>query len=147
MMGKSRGASGKRRLADMTIHPPTPLRDHFPPEECEETPISLVLAAGNELTGGFILWQDRYMIEFAVVQLTKDLGRWVEVSRIDTDHNKIHKHQLRRGSQDRHGIVTDLVEIPPNEGWKVVDEGYTKALMIMENEWQENLRRWHGDPQ
>lgn len=146
-MGKTPGRKGDRRLADMTVHPPPPAREQAPPDECEEVPVFIVLAPGHELTGAFVLWADRYMIEFALVQVTRDRGEWVEVARIDTDHNKIHKHQLTRGSPDRRGIVTDIKEIPDDRPWNVIEEGYTEALSIMENDWHENLRRWRSDPQ
>jgi hypothetical protein len=146
-MGKTRGADAARRLVDKAIYPPSVARQQVPPEECEETQCSVGLGPDDKIIGRFVLWQDRYMVEFALMQFTRVGGRWVEVFRIDTEHDKIHKHQLRRGSPDTQGTVTDLVEIPPDEGWRVVDKGYTNALSIIQNEWRENFRRWRGDTQ
>lgn len=116
-----------------------------PPDECVEVIGPIVLALNHELRARYVMWQERYMVEFAVVQIALTLGKWQEVARIDTCHDEVHKHQLKRGSSDTVGVRTPLAPIPPIGGWEVVDEWYDRSLTLMKNEWEENLRRWGGD--
>jgi len=85
------------------------------------------------------------MVEFAVTQITRSRGKWIEVARIDTCHGHVHRHQLQRGSSDTVGDVRSLEVIPADRGWEVIDRWYEQALAMMQNEWKDNLRRWKGD--
>jgi hypothetical protein len=131
----------------MTIVPaPDPSFELPPPEECEEFEAFIVLEVLQELRMRFLLWQDRYMVEFAVMQITRSHGQWRQVARIDTKHAHVHRHQLHKANpDDTVGDVQSLEEIPADRGWDVIDRWYEEALKLMQNEWQDNLRRWKGD--
>ncbi|MDT4988608.1 MAG: hypothetical protein QOI74_2702 [Micromonosporaceae bacterium] len=117
-----------------------PLAD---PDECEEYERRVVLSAENQLYVRFQLWKDRLIVEFTVGQIVRYNGRWVEVARIDSCHNSIHKHQLSKSApRNTTGQRAVLEEIPHENPWSCVDRWYDLALTKMQNEWTENIRRW-----
>lgn len=71
-------------------------------------------------------------------------GRWKTVARIDCCGGTIHRHQYDRQGNDIVGHEL-IKEIPPNDGWKVVNEAYLTAYDVMHHEWEDNLRRWRND--
>jgi hypothetical protein len=146
VVAKKPGRPRKGELADLTIQPPQPPAYELPPpEECEEIEGSVGLDDEDELRIRFVLWKDRYMVEFAIVQLTRINGHWTQVARIDTCHAHVHRHQLRRDSPgDVLGTVYPLEAIPAVGGWEVVDRRYEESLTLMHTEWQTYLRRWNG---
>jgi hypothetical protein len=90
-------------------------------------------------------WEYRgKIVDFAVSQVVHIEGKWVDVARIDTAGGTIHRHQYDQGGSDLwdHRKIRD---IPHENGWDVVDRGYEEALDMMENEWEDNLRRWRRD--
>jgi hypothetical protein len=134
-------------LADLTIAPPAdPPFELPPPEECEETAGGIVLAVGHELRIRFVLWNDRHMVEFAIMQIVRRGGKWHQVTRIDTCHSAVHRHWLKESDPDNTvGRIEDLEVIPASEGWLVVDRWYDIALKKMQTEWEETCRRWELD--
>jgi hypothetical protein len=84
------------------------------------------------------------VVDFAVTQVMFDGADSVNVARIDCSGGYIHRHQF-----DRNGIDLwdhrKIADIPVENGWEVVDRGYEEALVMMQDEWEGNLRRWHGD--
>jgi hypothetical protein len=146
-LGKSKGRKADRRLVDMGMQPPEPPSYDLPDsDECDEVPGKIVLALGHELNTRFCIWKDRLIVEFAVVQVVRHNGRWVEVARIDTCHASVHKHQLSKSKpDDQVGHKEELKKIPGQSPWTVVNDWYDTALILMQTEWTENLRRWrHG---
>jgi hypothetical protein len=145
-LGKTRGRQADRRLADMSIPAPRePVGYELPnPDEREDYNNRIVLATGgHELYVTYGLWRDRLVVEFAVGQIVRHNGAWVEVARIDTCHGNVHHHQLRKSRPaDTVGVRVILEELPSDNPWKVVDSWYERALDKMETEWQERLRRW-----
>lgn len=144
-MGKTPGRPKVGDLADMTIvpEPESPTYELPDPEECEEYPDKVVLSAGHELYVRFLLWKDRLIVEFAIGQIVRHNGRWVEVARIDTCHASVHKHQLRKDRpDDTVGQREELEAVPIVNGWTTVDRWYDRALILMKDSWNENLRRW-----
>ena len=148
-MGKKPGRPRKGKLADMAVAPlPEPTFEMPPAEECEEVEASIVLAVFQELRVRYVMWQDSNMVEFAVMQITSEHGQWREVARIDTKHAHVHRHQLHRANPgDTVGDIESLEGIPADRGWDVIDRWYEEALKLMQNEWQDNLRRRRGDRQ
>ncbi|WP_157631233.1 DUF7718 family protein [Catelliglobosispora koreensis] len=146
-MGKEPGRPKKGRLVDMTIHPPTdPQYELPPPEECEDETWPVVLAPRHELRARRNVWRDCYIVEFAIMQIVLIDGHWREIARIDTCHSSVHRHYLRKDHpEDSVGIRVEIAPIPMSNGWEVVDSWYDRSLKLMEDEWQENLRRWGGD--
>lgn len=68
-MGKRPGKPKVGELADMTIRPPEPEPYELPPpDECEEIEGWVGLSDEDELRTRFMLWQDRYMVDFAIMQ-------------------------------------------------------------------------------
>lgn len=117
------------------------------PEEREEVEDRIVLApGGHELYVRFALWRERLIVEFAIGQIVRHNGHWVEVARIDTCHGNVHHHQLRKSRPgDTAGQREILEELPSENPWTIVDRWYEPALDKMQNEWKETLRRWrHG---
>jgi hypothetical protein len=145
IVGKKPGRPKPGKLADMSEAPPEPPDYELPdPEDCEEYNDGLVLKAENELRTRISLWKSRLIVEFAVMQIVRHNGRWVEVARIDTcHHGSVHKHQLSKSRpDDRVGRRDEIEKIPSTNGWAVVDENYDRALQLMKADWTENLRRW-----
>lgn len=143
-MGRTRGRSRRGSLANMTAHPPDPPSYELPdPDECVEYEDKIALFYGHELSVRYRLWKDRLIVEFAVMQVVRHNGHWVEVARIDTCHGSIHKHQLSKARPgDRVGKRDELQSVPVQNGWTVVDSWYEQALDHMQRYWTENLRRW-----
>lgn len=150
VVAKSRGRQSERKLADMTIPPPLPIQPAeygLPdPDETEEVSSRVALESGHELYVRFVMWRDRLIVEFAIGQIVRHNGRWVEVARIDTCHLSIHRHQLKKSEPGNTvGEREILEEIPPENPWAVVDQWYERSLKMMEDDWTETLRRWrHG---
>lgn len=82
------------------------------------------------------------MVYFAIWQAIRHDDEWHPVARIDCSHATVHRHQFTR-SGDNHRVV--LAEIPMDHGQELVDRWYEPAEIIMQNEWEDNIRRWHGD--
>jgi len=132
-------------VADLTIYPPPePPFDPPPPEECEEWPgIPVVLAAGHEIRSRLVLWQQWQVVEFAAMQMAWMSGSWVQICRIDTEHNMVHRHQLRQDKPDDDvGMVTDLEFISQAGGTDLIGRWYDEGIDLMQAEWEESIRRW-----
>lgn len=130
----------------MTIPPPPDPKYLLPdPEECEDKTWPVGLDPYNELRARFVLWQERLIVDFAINQVTLIEDGWSDVARIDCFHGVIHRHQFQRGSTATIARV-EFVKIPTDEsGWAFVDSWYDQALKMMEDEWEQTLRRWNRD--
>lgn len=144
-MAKEKGRPKRGRLADMTIHPQE--RRYYPPplDACDEMTVPVRLPQpGNELRLRYAVYRD-LIVDFAVVQIVRVEGDWVNVAKIDCDRGVIHRHQYERETGRDILDHEPLYEIPPDRGWEVVDRWYDQAVQLMEDEWEDNLRRWNGD--
>ncbi|WP_449560182.1 DUF7718 family protein [Micromonospora echinaurantiaca] len=119
--------------------------DPPPLDVCEEitNPIRLP-GSGNELRVRMAIYRNQ-IVDFAVVQIVRVDGKWVRVAKIDCDRGVIHRHQYVRSTGEDVWDHRPLCEIPPDRGWEVVDRWFDQALQLMEDEWEDNLRRWNGD--
>lgn len=125
-MAKTKGRQSEKRLADMTITAPLPTQpagyDLPDPNESDTVEDRIVLESGHELYVRFVMWRDRLIVEFAVGQIVRHNGRWVEVARIDTCHGSIHRHQLKKSEPSNTvGDREILEEVPIENPWAVVD--------------------------
>lgn len=140
-MGPFRGRH-RRKLVDMGEYPQEQVYEPPPVEECDEADESpYEMTPADTL---HVLYRKRRgkVVHFVLTQATYHHGDWHNVARIDTWHGTIHRHQLDRNGDDV-GEPEVLVRIPAGEeGWPVVDQGYTDAWGLMFNEWEDNLRRW-----
>jgi hypothetical protein len=140
-MGRRSGPPKRGKIADLTIQPQQePGYEPPPTDECEEQVWPLLLPEpGHKLIIRQVWHRDR-MVDFAVVQVVRTDTGWQSVAKIDCSRGTIHRHQFDRAGED----LWDhrLIKVIPVDGWDVVDEGYGLALAIMEDEWQENYRRW-----
>lgn len=143
-MGRNVRRPQKKRLADLSISPgPGEAYELPPPEECEESvwPVVLDDESVHQLSVRFLIHEGR-LVDFAIVHLVRMGGAWAQVAKIDCDGGIIHRHQYVRDGTDIWGHR--LIKVIPAGGVNVVEEGYDEALSTMENEWQENYRRWSG---
>lgn len=145
-MTKAKGRPQKSRLADMAIVPVDPRYYPPPDDECEEHSEPIVLADGHK-----IVIRRQYpigrstVVRFGVNQSIRLARRdWQWVSRIDSDHGEIHRHDYTAaGGHER----TVLQVIPATRGEELVDWWCEHAAELMHNEWEDNVRRWRGDDQ
>lgn len=145
VMGKEKGRPKRGRLADMA-EAPEEERYHPPPlNACEEFTIPIRLPqGGGELRVRFATYQN-LVVDFAVVQIVRIDGKWEVVAKIDCDRGVIHRHQYARDTGEDLWDHRPLYVVPTEQSWQVVDRWYEKAVDMMEDEWEDNLRRWNGD--
>lgn len=143
-MTKAKGRPKRGRLVSMVIKPPPEvLYVPPPPDECEEYPERIVLLDGHVLAVRRLFYRD-LIVDFAVNQSMRVDREWVKIGRIDCFHSEVHRHQFTAaGGNER----TVLEVIPARGGEELVDRWCDRATKIMHNEWQGNVRRWHGDDQ
>jgi hypothetical protein len=133
------------RLIDRSIKPS---RDVYkpPPFEWEDT-YPIYLTGDHDGSDSIVVRMGMYrgkVVDFSINQTTLVDGSPLDVARIDCCHGTIHRHQFHRdGTNVRDRAV--LCEIPPDSGWEVVDKHYQLCLDLMNDGWQDNLRRWDGD--
>ncbi|MFC1418562.1 DUF7718 family protein [Streptacidiphilus cavernicola] len=85
----------------------------------------------------------KWVVDFAIMQLTMEAGEWVHVARIDCCHGMIHRHQFAQNGRDLDGRL-EIKAIPADDDnrWEIVQDGFYKAIGTMQEEWEDNLRRW-----
>ncbi|MBX7265838.1 hypothetical protein KIF24_07205 [Micromonospora sp. Llam7] len=144
-MAKSKGRPQKGRLADMTIRPAGDDCYEPPPDEdCEEFPTVIDLAPNVRMgVRTTYLRGTSRMVYFAIWQAIKVDGKWENVARVDCHHGTIHRHDFTRQG-DNHVVVLDVIPVAGGAS-EVLDSWCTQVELIMQNEWEDNLRRWRGD--
>jgi hypothetical protein len=86
-------------------------------------------------------------VSFSIQQSTLVGDQWVTVARIDTKGGDIHRHQFDQADNDLWGH-RKIKDIPVDDAWDTIEKGYQEALVILHDEWTDNLRRWSsGDAQ
>jgi hypothetical protein len=74
------------------------------------------------------------LVDFAVVQQTRDGQRWRDVVRYDCSHGDVHLHSFRKGRKDaKKKVLCGLSDI---EG------GYKQAEDAIFDRWEDNRRRY-----
>ncbi|MBO0868731.1 MAG: hypothetical protein J2P15_09225 [Micromonosporaceae bacterium] len=144
MTGKSRGGRFARRLADMAIHPAQ--RGYRPPpaNQCFTGTYTIwPMGTQNDVHAvavRYAVYQGLY-VDFSLNQICVVDGISRAVARIDCCHSTIHRHQFNQEGTDLlRGEV--ICEIPAEGGVKVVHNHYQPCLDIMDDEWEDNFRRW-----
>jgi hypothetical protein len=139
---KRRERRKRRGVVDMsTTPPPEPPYKPPPLHACTELVFPIDLSDEDQ----FVIRQRIYkgkIVDFAIMQKVCVDGKWVDVARIDCCGGTIHRHQYVAGSDDDTYDHRLIAEIPAQDGWEVVDQGYDGATNVMFNEWEGNLRRW-----
>lgn len=145
-MGKTPGRPKRGQLADMTSQPPPDPGYLLPnPDDCEDHTWPVGLAPYNELRARYMLWRERLIVDFAITQITLAEDGWRDVARVDCAHGVIHRHQFQHDSAQTVARI-EYAKIPVDDsGWAFVDSWYYQALKMMQDDWQEALRRWNGD--
>lgn len=144
-MGRARGRKQERNLPDLGIYPRDDCYRPPPGEGTETTTYSLQLTAGNR-AGVVQTFREgtTEVVSFSVWQAIHVDGEWFDIMRIDTWHGSVHRHDYTRaGSNQR----TVLEVIPTDHAETVIGHWCDRAEDIIMTEWEDNVRRWHGDPE
>lgn len=132
-----------RRSVDMSVdeHQDYEIPDH---DDCDPVACDQDLGDADILRVQFWTNADDFIVDFAIVQLTRGSSGWCEVARIDCYHSSIHRHQYVRGSDNdvyKNDPRREICQLSAGDH-ELVHEKYGEALEMMENEWEDNLRRW-----
>ncbi|MEU1585689.1 hypothetical protein [Micromonospora sp. NPDC005710] len=129
----------------MTIQPAEDECYEPPPdEECDEFSSTLDLAANVRMgTRQMYMRGTSELVYFAVWQSHKIDGRWEKVVRVDCHHGTVHRHDFAR-SGDNEMAVLDVIPVKGGTS-EFLGSWCTRIELVMQNEWEANLRRWHGD--
>lgn len=141
-MGKGTGGRLERELPDMGIYPEREL--YLPPKGARERTHRIPLPfTGEQLTIRIQEYRGR-TVDFAITQETPAKRRWTPVARIDCCWGTIHEHLFDRfGNKLKdHKLICDIPVGPA--GWDVIHAKYPEAYKMMEDSWEDNLRRWNG---
>ncbi|NUP32009.1 MAG: hypothetical protein HOU01_09865 [Streptomycetaceae bacterium] len=86
------------------------------------------------------------IVDFALTQATSVGPAWMNIARIDCCWGTVHRHLFDKNGEVLvdHEPICDIPAAPL--GYDVVDFRFSEAWEFMHNEWELNLRRWHGDP-
>ncbi len=143
-MGHNQGHS-KRHLADMNIPPAepedSPAWEPPPDDQCTEYTSKWNLGGPGQLLIMRLQLDERdRVVEFAVMQMTRYGESYREVARVDTAHGTVHVHQLYGNQDDQDGqVIRDLYKIESQED---VEHGLDLAIDFIQDNWDENRRRW-----
>lgn len=142
-MGKKRGRPKKGELVDMGVYPAGDCYEPPPFEDCEEFSDSFDLAVGHRLGVRQVYIRGTSQLVYFAIWQSVDLdGKWHSVARIDCSEGTVHRHQFTRAGENRRTV---LEVIPADHGQEVVDRWYSPAEAMLQNDWEDNYRRWHGD--
>lgn len=145
-MTKRPGRPRRGALADLTIYPPAPTC--IEPDglrACQKIERKYTVALGQMMgVSRHYRYEKSVIVAFAAWQSVRVDGIWREVARIDSWHGVIHRHQFTVVGGNE---ITPLASIPANENHAlaVIERWCTDAERVMQNEWQDYLRRWNGD--
>ncbi|RAO23337.1 hypothetical protein MED15_01177 [Micromonospora noduli] len=99
---------------------------------------------GNELHVECRTYRD-HIVDFSVTQSVRADGRWAKVSQVLQDDGAVKLRQYTRSTQSEAAAELELQVIPTDGAWDVVDRSYAEAVAMMQDKWEENLRRWDDD--
>ncbi len=143
-MGKAKGKSRiERKLVDKTVLPePEPLDVWQPPdpEECEEASYPVDLVQGRDRYHVRQLMHRGRLVDFAFAQDRRHGESWRKVARIDCAHGTVHLHLFNQAGQE---ILLRHLRSISNQA--DVEEGYDQAADIIEQGWEEHVRRWASE--
>lgn len=119
-----------------------------PPDECEREDYDAALPGADASSDALIIRMVRHrvtyqLVEFAIIQMTRHRGVWVEVAEADSCHDvDVHVHQNGKKAGGRSGTPTTLGRI---DSLDEVEDAYVLGLSWMEESWQRQKDRWkHG---
>jgi hypothetical protein len=141
---------GRKRAADMTIHPVDESTEEWlrpPPEDCASSdPYTMPLPCGDPAKYRLKVRMDSLlngdaMVEFALVLQIHHGGKWRDVVVADSSHSgDIHLHRYGKSADAR---VGDREVICPVTCLDDVGFGYDLAYEHVVENWFENVGRWH----
>lgn len=141
-MAKAKGrVRQSKRLVDMSAPDRPRFLDQFDPDELtEDGPTVFDLGPDSRFIQRMTFYRGR-IVAFAIMQEIRHEGEWVVVIRADTCHDQAHWHRFakRRAEQIDRRAICDLTSIDD------VERGFDDASELITEQWEENVRRWHGD--
>lgn len=142
-MGRFPGRQRKGRLPDLGVYPVEDCYAPPPDENAETIPYEVQLAPGHKAGVVQTFRADTtVLMAFSVWQSLYIDGGWKSVMRIDTWHGTVHRHDFTRAGDSK---VTILEVIPTDRPERLIERWCDRAEGIMMAEWEDNVRRWHGD--
>ncbi|RZU72005.1 hypothetical protein EV384_0344 [Micromonospora kangleipakensis] len=99
---------------------------------------------GQELYVACRTYRD-HIVDFSVTQSIRADGQWMKVAQILQEGGSVRLRQYTRSSQSEAAEDLELQVIPTDGAWDVVDRSYAEAVAMMQDNWEENLRRWNDD--
>ena len=143
LVGKAKGrVRQSKRLVDMADAGERPrFLGQFDPEELSEDDLNVFdLGPDCRCIQRMTYYKGR-VVAFAIMQEIRHEGEWVVVIRADTCHDQAHWHRFakRKAEQIDRRPLCDLTSIDD------VEQGFDDASDLITAQWEENIRRWHGD--
>lgn len=140
-MGRATGKTRiERRLVDMTAAPAEADEDarwvYAPEEHDEEYRYENILSPTDALHVRHVYRRGR-IVAFNITQMTRRGGKWHHVARADSCHGTVHLHRFDVDGNEV-GDPKTLVEVFTESD---LENGYDQAEEMLEDQWQENLRR------
>lgn len=133
----------RRKVPDMSAVPQEITWVYEPPPvaQCRVEDIPIDLDNRNRIHYRAAYYRGK-VVDFCVIQLTRtNAGApWSQVTRIDSNHGTIHRHEIVPG--DEPGSRKTIAEIPRKDSWDFVDRHFTTSYDMLLNDWQVNLERW-----
>lgn len=142
-----RAGSGQHHEGETEIPVVPPQRRYIPPprKACQDHRVPLRLPErGHELSVTYRTYRD-LIVDFSVTQSVRADGEWFTVAEVLQSDGSVRLRQYTRSSQQEATVDLELHVIPTNGAWEVVDSSYANAVVMMQDKWEENLRRWTDD--
>jgi len=121
-----------------------PQRRYSPPpaEVCQFYTVPLRLPQpGNELRITQKTYRD-HLVDFTVTQSIRSEGQWITVAQVLQEDGAFWLRQYARASGSDVQEDLELQVIPADGAWEVIGRTFDRAIEIMRDDWDENLRRW-----
>lgn len=138
-----------RKLADMSVQPSQFVYERRPEAELTIDAPILLSKEGDVLHQREWTFRGR-IVDFALNHYLSDNhpenpgDQTVDVARVDTCHNEVHRHQFYRcGRQDHRAVIKNLADAGSlEEAEKIIADCYDPCYLDLANNWEENLSRW-----
>lgn len=140
--GKQNAQKLARQAADMTVVEEEWCYTPPPKEACEEH--SYPVPLDDEGLIQYVWAQQVYrgkVVHFSVeIQVRAHaMADWDVAYRIDTSHGTVHDHRF---SPSVDAVRTQIETIPRQDSWDFVDEWFSKAMKMCEDQWSVHVERW-----
>lgn len=134
--------AGRRLLIDKYRNVPPRAEEKWcwgtpDPDTIQEHTWRAPLAGGDIIVHRFEQDDRDRLLGFALIHMTKTENGFEEVARIDTRHEEVHLHQLKKGGSELARTVVRTIQSHED-----VERGYDEALELITENWEEHKRRW-----